>query len=456
MAASSHDQNGDVSASQRPRAGKRRFGIALLINIIIFLIVAVIILVLLVHLNVIPSQWYTPLVGILGPAFVGIAGFVKTTLADKDFQEALRKRLTQLVAGDGEKGSNDEKTAKDGVATSQPTININITNTNTNANTNSSTPLLTDKSTAGAQPEPATQQHQPNTAETTTKASHAGSVFLVGAPLPNPHEFYGRVGERMTLFNRTNKGYSTSLVGPRRIGKTWLISFLRLQLADQFGAHFRIGYIDATRPRCSSVAGFTACALEAWDIPVPGTMHAHLDLTTLEETVKDLRAKQLTPVLCIDEFEHFGNSAVFDLSFFTSLRSLTGPGLELCLVVASKTPLIDIVGDIGKTSGFFNVFEQLTLNPFDVAEAEEFVQGKGAQADFTEQECDYLRTYGREYTTDGPQWPPLRLQLVGEMLEQDKRLAASHHPRHYRPTDVTYWKDFEQRLTEKYRGMVKA
>src|SRR5205085_2518987 len=132
----------------------------------------------------------------------------------------------------------------------------------------------------------------------------------------DPREFYGRIGERTTLFNRTHRGYSTSLVGPRRIGKTWLISFLCLKLVDEFGAHFRIGYVDPTRPGCATIAGFTAHALEALGVPVPRAMHAHLDLTALEEAIKDLRTKQLTPVLCIDEFEHFGNAAAFDLSFF--------------------------------------------------------------------------------------------------------------------------------------------
>ena len=286
--------------------------------------------------------------------------------------------------------------------------------------------------------------------------AHIESVFLVGAPLPKLDEFYGRLDERTTLFDRTRKGYSTSIVGPRRIGKTWLISFLQFAIVDEHGAQFRTGYIDATRPSCDTPAGFTACALEALGLPVTSTMRAHVDLNTLEETIKDLRARQEMPVLCIDEFENFGEHAAFDLHFFSALRSLTGPGLGLCLVVASKSPLIDIVGDIGKTSGFFNIFEQLTLKPFSSEEADEFIVAKGTQAGFDEREREYLRSSGREYGQKGAQWPPLRLQIAGAMLERDKKLAAAGHPGHYRPAEVDYWKEFEERLEEKYRGMVKA
>ncbi len=451
MAASSPDQSSDTHTSQQPfRISKRKFWTVLLINFVIFFIVAVILLAILIYFKIIPPQWSTSFLGALTVAFGGIVGFVRTSLADKDFQGALRKRLTGWIAGDGEKGSKDEKTARDGGA-GLPTININfapsITNTNTNTNTASSVPPV---------PAAAGQQQLPVADVETTTLVHIESVFLVGAPLPNPGEFYGRLDERMTLFGRTRKGYSTSIVGPRRTGKTWLISFLQFAIADESGTQFRIGYIDATRPSCATPAGFTACALEALDMPVPGKMRDHLDLTMLEGAIKDLRTRREIPILCIDEFEHFGDHTVFDLHFFSELRSLAGPGLELCLVVASKTPLIDIVGDIGKTSGFFNIFEQLTLKPFNTKEADEFINAKGKQAGFGDQERDYLRANGREYGLKGPQWPPLRLQIAGVMLERDKKLAAAGHPGHYRPADVDYWEDFKVRLEEKYRGMVKV
>src|SRR5207249_6511816 len=140
-----------------------------------------------------------------------------------------------------------------------------------------------------------------------------------------------------------------------------------------------------------------------------------------------LKLRNLIPVLCIDEFEGLGNRQAFDLNFFMHLRAITQAGLTL--VVASKYRLIDIVSDSLKSSPFFNVFEQLTLNSFGPKEAQEFAKAKGNQAGFTELEQDYLLKFGREEGEQG--WFPLRLQLAGKMLLEDKREGVEH----YRPNE---------------------
>jgi AAA domain-containing protein len=276
------------------------------------------------------------------------------------------------------------------------------------------------------------------------------SVFLFNQPLPDPGEFYGRVRERETLINRTRNGASTSIVGPRRVGKTWLMSYLRLVARKELGTRFLVGYLDVTTARCATVAGFTASALEALAVQKRTSNDAAEGLALLEQVVQELIARNQVPVLCIDEFEGFSDRQAFDLHFFTALRAMTQTGLSL--VVASKSPLIDIVGEYGKTSGFFNVFEQRSIKPFSVKEAERFVQAKATQARFTEQERVQLLHYGQ---IAGEYWP-LRLQLVGKMLLEDKNLAMREQdPDYYRPNDPSYWQEFEQRLEETYRGVVR-
>ncbi len=275
-------------------------------------------------------------------------------------------------------------------------------------------------------------------------------VFLFNQPLPDPGEFYGRIRERETLLNRTRNGASTSIVGPRRVGKSWLMSYLRLVARKELGTRFLVGYLDATTARCATVAGFTTSALEALAVQKRTSDDAAEGLALLEQVVHELIARNQVPVLCIDEFEGFSDRQAFDLHFFTALRAMTQTGLSL--VVASKSPLIDIVGEYGKTSGFFNVFEQRSIKPFSVKEAERFVQTKATQAHFTEQERVQLLHYGQ---VAGEYWP-LRLQLVGKMLLEDKNLAVREQdPDYYRPSDQSYWQEFEQRLEETYRGVVR-
>lgn len=269
-------------------------------------------------------------------------------------------------------------------------------------------------------------------------------IFLFNEPLLDSDEFYGRTRERTTLINRTRNGASTSIVGPRRIGKTWLIDYLRLVAPTELGARFRIAHMDATAAGATTVAKFTAKVLK--ELGYSDRTDEGLD--RLENVVEDLKSSGKIPVLCIDEFEGFDNPQEFNLGFFTKLRAMTQTGLVL--VIGCKRPLIDIVGNDGHTSGFFNVFEQLTLKPFSQVEAEEFTKAKAPQAGFDDQERIYLLKYGREYGQKGEeQWPPMRLQLVGKMLLYDK---VYHF---YHPDDPSYWKKFEEELIEKYQGVVR-
>ena len=198
--------------------------------------------------------------------------------------------------------------------------------------------------------------------------------------------------------------------------------------------------MDATAPSCRTIAGFTLAAINELGFPLS---QATQGLSELEKVIRELKTKNVVPVCCIDEFEGLSNRDEFTIDFFRGLRAMTQK-YHLVLVVVSKDPLIEIVGKEVETSGFFNVFEQITMRPFDVEEARTFIEEKCMHAEFTQQDCQYLWKYGQE---GEQQWPPLRLQLVGKMLLEDK----IHYS--YLPHDQNYWKKFEQRLEEKYRGV---
>jgi hypothetical protein len=173
-------------------------------------------------------------------------------------------------------------------------------------------------------------------------------------------------------------------------------------------------------------------------------------LVLLEQLVHELISKNQVPVLCIDEFEGFSDRRAFDLSFFSALRAMTQIGL--CLIVASKSPFIDFVGDIGKTSGFFNVFEQIKMKHFTMEDAERFTQSKATQAGLTDLERERLLQLGQQ---NGENWP-LRLQLAGKILLEDKVLAAREQDQdYYRLEDPNYWQEFDGRFEEIVRGVMR-
>ncbi|NWJ98960.1 MAG: hypothetical protein HXX20_24740 [Chloroflexi bacterium] len=87
------------------------------------------------------------------------------------------------------------------------------------------------------------------------------SPFNFGGRLENPVDFIGRHRERATLLERSYRGHSTSLVGERRIGKTWLMDYLRLVAPEELGSRHRVIYVDASQNTCRTVAGFVAVCL---------------------------------------------------------------------------------------------------------------------------------------------------------------------------------------------------
>ena len=264
-------------------------------------------------------------------------------------------------------------------------------------------------------------------------------VFFFNEPLLTPQEFFVRRRERETLLSRTYRRASTSIVGPRRIGKTWLLNYLLLVAPMELGTRFHVGYLDATMPGCHNVAGFTAEALEVLGIP---SSHHIRGLISLEKGLKTLRANNCVPVLCIDEFEGLSDRKEFLLDFFRGLRAMTHT-TGLVLITVSRSPLSTVVGKDVETSGFFNIFEQVNLRPFTVQEADEFITTKSKQAQFSDCECHNLW----RYSEDGErQWPPVRLQLVGKLLQE------AHCDRNH--DDPEYWETFTQRLEEMYREII--
>ncbi len=251
------------------------------------------------------------------------------------------------------------------------------------------------------------------------------SLFLYKVPLPNPEELYGREREKQRLINRTFHKGSTSITGPRRIGKTWLAYYMRFIMLDQPGSSFRFGYLDAMSPRCWTVPGFTAEALRILGLT---TDSRQPDLSALVDGLQTLQEQKIAPILCIDEFESFGDHQEFTPHFFSGLRAMTQTQ-DLALIVISRDSLRTIVGQNSRGSGFINIFEEIRLKKFARTEATQFIEAKGQAAGFTPQEQDYLWRYGRE-TEHEEAWVPQRLQFAGQTLLDDLHQARLNP--HYR------------------------
>ena len=221
-------------------------------------------------------------------------------------------------------------------------------------------------------------------------SSQGKPIFRYNMPLKDPHEYFGRVAARTTLLSRTANGGSTSKKisgGQRRMGKTWLMEYLQLVAPSHqnLGPRFRVGYLSATNPQCKTVAGFTMKALEVLKVPASHIQQSPVQLSQLGNAVVELKAQDIVPVLCMDEFEGFEDKQEFNQNFVEGLRAMTQDD-GLVLITARKRRLADIIVDLtGQSSPLFNIIKQITLKPFTESEAETFIQDKSAQAGFNDQ-----------------------------------------------------------------------
>ncbi len=281
-------------------------------------------------------------------------------------------------------------------------------------------------------------------------------VFLFNLPLRDANEFYGRIAARTTLITRVSNGGSSSIVGERRMGKTWLLTYLQLiaPTHSTLGPVYHIGYVSASHPQSKSVAGFVQRALEELKIPTHSVDLKQPPLSQLSQGVRDLKRQGIFPVLCIDEFDGFDNRQEFNHGFIEGLRALAQDD-GLVLVTASKRPLRELIEDLtGQTSPLFNIVQQIRLHPFIEQEARDFVRDKSDRAAFNAQEHDYFLRWSTLYNANGEQyWPPLRLQLVGQMLLDDKNAQGSSAGSQV--DDAHYQGEFKRRLDEAYQAIVR-
>lgn len=269
------------------------------------------------------------------------------------------------------------------------------------------------------------------------------SPFYFNMSLKDSRECFGRLHEKAALLSRAGKGEATSIIGPRRIGKTWLLKYLALAAPSQLGTHVLVGYLDLTSPRCATLSGFESAAINAlMNGEEEHTPQSASPLIALESAVRDLQEKQRQPILCLDEFEHFSRLDTSPRLFLDHLRAIAQTGLGL--VVASKQPLIELVQASDRTSPFFNICRQVTLKPFTLRDAHDFAEHKAEQSGFSAQECEFLLHAAREPEREA--WFPLKLQLVGTLLYEDKALG------HAALDSEDYRQAFEERVAEEYRG----
>jgi hypothetical protein len=215
----------------------------------------------------------------------------------------------------------------------------------------------------------------------------ARNPFQYGQPVPTPGAFYGRQSELGHIVSRLRDQdmASTSVIGERRIGKTSLLQHLAHPEAKSrlgFGDNYILAYL--------GFEGFgDLTASKFWQV-ILDEIQASCDIDWLRAKIeqiltsgepeflaikrlfRELKKQNIQVVLLLDEFEYLVKNENLNPTFFSALRHIAIT-YNLAIVTASKRTLIYHAELEQVSSPFFNIFSNVTLQPFDLGVVTPFI-----------------------------------------------------------------------------------
>ena len=218
------------------------------------------------------------------------------------------------------------------------------------------------------------------------KDSDEDHAFVVGPPITQPRQFFGRERELTRIFGwwRAMPLMHGTLVGPRRSGKTSLLHYLRTitstptselrrrQRTDWLPEphRYRWVWIDFQDPRMRMRERLMRHLLAGCGIETPQqcTLESFTD-------AMDSHAWASPCLVLMDELDRGLASPELDQDFWHCLRSLMNAPTEgqLGFLLSSHESPQELAEDRGKTSPFFNMFQTLELGPLTEPEARELI-----------------------------------------------------------------------------------
>jgi uncharacterized protein len=222
--------------------------------------------------------------------------------------------------------------------------------------------------------------------------------FIVGVPISDPADFFGREREVDFCLQRLRGMQSVSVLGERRIGKTSLLRYLITTLPERLGAQFRGAFLDLTRPNLSSVEAALGDIQQQL-----GVENLAPTLTGFAERLVGMHAAGQRAVVAFDEAEMFVRlPAEFNHDFCEALRALASAG-QLALLTASRLSLREMHEHGALVSPLYNVMGVRRLGEFSEAEAREFVVVPREGVAFNENLVEEILGYAGRH--------PLQLQV---------------------------------------------
>lgn len=287
------------------------------------------------------------------------------------------------------------------------------------------------------------------------------------APLSDPGWFYGRQEELRRLFSYLNGAspQNVSIVGQRRIGKSWLLKVVELDetLRTKYLTEpdqYTFIYWDLQSEPSLAPNLFFKRLIELLLSHLPSGLKAECENVfseddleeSLSEILELLEVAEHRVVLLLDEFAAITRNSAFAESFFSHLRWIFNRPAMTC-VTASYRSLGEMC-HLGPDSPFFNIFSRIQLKLFNDIEAKGFIvepfQARGINVDEATTKAILRLT--------GPH-PCFISQLCHDLLhEVTDAITEVDVQRHNGPFQMAIFDDFSyywQRLDENEQSMLR-
>jgi len=210
------------------------------------------------------------------------------------------------------------------------------------------------------------------------------SPFVVGPPITEPHQFFGREYIVKRIFDvwKYTPLQHICIVGLKRSGKTSLLHYLRHiidtpreklrpgQRNDWLPPGYQWVFVDFQDPRMCYQESLLRHILIELDMPVPETC----DLVNFMEILDQYL--EIPTVILLDEINAGLASPDLDDQFWWGMRSLGSnhAGGRIGFLLSSYKPPEEMLVNDNKPSPFFNIFGHvLNLGPLTNEEALEFI-----------------------------------------------------------------------------------
>lgn len=249
----------------------------------------------------------------------------------------------------------------------------------------------------------------------------ADSVFVVGTPITQPRQFFGRQRIVKRLFNllKTRPLQNAAIIGQKRSGKTSLLNYLQtitLTPVEQLRVGqrndwlpnpeaYRWIFVDFQDPRVANREGLLRHLLTEMEFPVP-------DPCSLENFMEQVggQVKQPTVILMDEIGVGLNRCPELDDIFWESLRSWANHYADgnLAFILAASEKPLDLAKHNGHSSPFFNIFGYTTtLKSFSESDSQELIAS--SPTSFSKEDGDWILQQSQG-------WPILLQALCRERL----------------------------------------